>query len=103
MGSPAPLVPSATQRSAARLAARVAALPAEEMRRSVVRDTLLVEGPARAAEILHLLLEPDRPRSERVAIVAASCVACFAGGSGLPYAFVAELYAVAETRGFDEV
>jgi hypothetical protein len=88
---------------ARKLAALLDALPAEEMRRSALRDTLLALEPALAAELLHRLLVPDAPRHPRTSVAAATCVSAFSGGAALPYGFAEEIYAVASARGYEEV
>jgi hypothetical protein len=88
---------------ALRIAAKLAALPAEEMRRAALRDALVEMGSERAAEVLHAILAPDGPRRGRTAVAAASAVAAFGGGEGLPYTLAVEIYEVACERGYEEV
>jgi molybdopterin-guanine dinucleotide biosynthesis protein A len=88
---------------ARRIAARLRVLPADEMRRAVLREELCTLEAAVAAEVLHALLTPDAPRRHETALAAAAAVAVFSGGEALPYGFAMEIYESACARGYEEV
>jgi molybdopterin-guanine dinucleotide biosynthesis protein A len=89
--------------AARQLAARVAPLADEDMRRAIVRETLSSMDASSAADLLEALLTPDAPREAATSAAATACIAVFAGGETLPYDLVAELYEVATRRGYEAV